>query len=62
MKNSNLITYLREVQLELNKVSWPSKQQTINMTLVVIGVSVLVAVYLGILDFIFARMAAFLFN
>ena len=60
MKNFNLLTYLREVKLELNKVTWPSKQQTMNMTLVVIIVSILVAIYLGVLDLVFARLMAFI--
>ncbi len=60
MKNFNLLTYLQEVKLELSKVTWPSKQLTINMTLVVIIVSILVAIYLGVLDFVFARLMAFI--
>ena len=60
MKNFNLLTYLQEVKLELGKVTWPSKQLTINMTLVVIIVSILVAIYLGVLDFVFARLMAFI--
>ena len=38
----------------MKKVNWPSRQETIQYTLIVIGVSVVVAIYLGGLDFIFS--------
>ena len=38
----------------MNKVKWPTKNQTVNYTLVVIGVSVVVAAFLGALDYIFS--------
>lgn len=40
------------------KVKWPTKSDTINYTVVVIGVSLAVAAFLGALDFIFT----YLFN
>jgi preprotein translocase subunit SecE len=46
--------FLKEVRMEMKKVNWPSRQETIQYTLIVIGVSVAVAVYLGGLDFIFS--------
>ncbi|MFA6042062.1 MAG: preprotein translocase subunit SecE [Patescibacteria group bacterium] len=42
--------YFRESYEELKKVSWPSRKQTINDTLLVIAVSVGVAAFLGALD------------
>ncbi|MCX6813904.1 MAG: preprotein translocase subunit SecE [Candidatus Azambacteria bacterium] len=45
--------YLKEVKVEMGKVKWPTKNQTINYTLVVIGVSAVVAAFLGVLDYIF---------
>jgi len=46
--------YFKEVRAELRHVSWPSRRQTIVYTAVVIGISLAVAVYLGLLDFIFS--------
>ncbi|MEK7570628.1 MAG: preprotein translocase subunit SecE [Patescibacteria group bacterium] len=43
-------SYFREAYEELKKVSWPTRKQTIQDTLVVIGVSVGVAIFLGALD------------
>jgi len=51
---NKLIGYLKEVKLELGKVNWLSRKETIRYTLVVIGVSLVVAVYLGGLDYVFS--------
>lgn len=50
---NKITTFLREAKEELMKVNWPSKQQTINYTLMVIGISVAVAIFLGGLDYFF---------
>lgn len=49
---NKFINYLKESKEELQKVSWPTRQTTINHTLVVIGVSVAVAIFLGGIDFL----------
>jgi preprotein translocase subunit SecE len=46
-------TYLSEVALEMKKVNWPTRQETLRYTLIVMGISVGVAAYLGGLDYIF---------
>ncbi len=48
-----LITFLKEVKLEVKKVNWPTRKQTVNYTLIVLGISVVVAIFLGGLDFLF---------
>ena len=50
---TKIITFLKEVRLEMKKVNWPTREQTIRYTLIIIGVSVVIAIYLGGLDFIF---------
>lgn len=47
--------YFKEVRIELKKVSWPSKQETFQMTLLVICVSTIVAIYLGGIDYLFTQ-------
>ncbi len=44
-------TFFKEVKLEMKKVNWPTKKEAIRYTLIVIGVSVVVAMYLGGIDF-----------
>ena len=48
-----VIRFLKEVKRELSKVSWPTRNQIIQYTLVVIAISLAVAVFLGVLDFVF---------
>lgn len=48
--------YIQEVIQEIKKVSWPDKEQTINKTVLVIVVSVLVSIYIGGLDLILQQM------
>lgn len=48
---ARLAQFLREVKSELFKVVWPSRQETIKMTLIVIVFSVAVAAFLGAVDF-----------
>lgn len=39
----------------MEKVSWPNRQQAVRLTLIVIAVSVVVAVFIGALDYIFTK-------
>ncbi len=48
--------YVREVTQEIHKVSWPSREQTIMMTTLVVVTSVGVGLYIGLLDFLFERL------
>lgn len=47
---NSIITYLKETQTELKEVKFPSVQQTITFTFLVIGISLLVAITLGGVD------------
>lgn len=48
--------YFRESYEELKKVTWPTREQTTKSTYAVIGVSIAVATFIGILDFIFSKI------
>jgi preprotein translocase SecE subunit len=41
---------------ELQKVSWPTRQETTKLTIVVIAASLFVGLYIGGLDIVFAQM------
>ncbi len=47
---NNLRQYLVESWAELKKVAWPTRQTVVNLTLIVIGVSVAVGAYIAVLD------------
>jgi preprotein translocase subunit SecE len=44
--------YMRETQFEMRKVVWPTREETLRTTLVVIAVTVLIAIVLGLIDVI----------
>lgn len=52
---SKIKEYFEETKIELKHVIWPSKNQTMYYTLIVIVLSVVIAYYLGIFDFIFSQ-------
>jgi preprotein translocase SecE subunit len=45
--------YIKEVIAEAKNVTWPTRKQTIYFTISVLAVSVVVAYFLGFLDFLF---------
>ena len=50
---ARLKKYFRDTKSEVKKVVWPTKQQTINNTGVVIACIVVVGAFIGVLDAIF---------
>lgn len=50
------LIFLKETQNELKKASWPSRQETIRLTVVVIMVSLIVALIIGMLDLTFTNL------
>ena len=54
------INYIKEVIAEAKIVTWPTRKQTILFTVAVLAVSLIVAYYLGLLDFLFSRGLKFL--
>ncbi len=50
---NKIVQYFQEAHTELKKVTWPTRQETIKHTLLVIGISIALAIFLGGLDFFF---------
>lgn len=53
---TRLINYIKETRQELRKVNWPTRQQTVRYTVLVIGVSLGVAVILGGFDALYSYL------
>ena len=51
-----IVTYLREVLIELKRVEWPSRREATSATIVDVVVLVLMAVYLGTFDYLYTIM------
>ena len=52
---SKVTEYFKETKTELKHVIWPGKMKTIYYTIIVVVLSVLLAYFLGIFDFLFSR-------
>jgi len=58
MLQSKPIRFLKEAVAELKKVVWPTKEQLVRLTIVVIVVSVSAGLLIGGLDYIFTKLLA----
>lgn len=52
----NLLKYLKEVRVELSKVTWPTREEVVKLTLVILVSSLAVGLYIGGLDLIFTNI------
>ncbi len=48
--------FLRDAYGELRKAHWPTREQTIRLTGLVVAISLLMAMLLGLADFVFAEL------
>ena len=63
-KKPNLIqktkTWWRQTIGELRKVTWPTREEALALTRIVLIVTVIMSAILGVLDYIFARLVGLL--
>ncbi|MBI2600983.1 preprotein translocase subunit SecE [Candidatus Daviesbacteria bacterium] len=59
---SKIISFFKEVKEELDKVAWPSREQTIRYTILVILVTLVSGGVLGGLDYLLTLLTTFLIN
>lgn len=57
VKETNaIVAYLRQVRSELGKVVWPTREQALNLTGIVLAVTIAMSLFLGGLDFAFSKL------
>jgi len=56
------LQFLREVKVELKKVTWPSRKQALGSTLVVIILVVIISLFLGVVDVGLSSLISFVFK
>ena len=61
-KIASPVQFIREVIAELKKVTWPTREETMKLTLVVIVLSVIVGAFIGALDITFLKITSLLFK
>lgn len=48
------INYLKDTRAEMRHVTWPTRQEAVSYTLIVISISIGTGLFLGFLDYMFA--------
>jgi preprotein translocase subunit SecE len=59
---NQLTKYIRATIAELRQVSWPTRQEAITYTVLVIVISTIVALYVGAFDYLFSRAVDLIVN
>ena len=59
---NRVIDFLSEVKVELTKVVWPTPEQTIKLTVVVILVTITVGFFLGVIDTLLTNLLSLVIN
>lgn len=62
MVGKEAFRFLREVRLELSKVTWPNFDEWVGSTIVVFVLVVFFGIYLSALDFGFSELAKYIFG
>jgi preprotein translocase subunit SecE len=57
-KGNIVVRFLRETRSELRKVVWPTRREALNMTAIVLGVTLVMAAALGMIDWLFTKLFA----
>jgi preprotein translocase subunit SecE len=56
------LQFLREVKVELKKVTWPSRKQALGSTLVVIILVIIISLFLGVVDISLSSLIRLVFK
>lgn len=54
------ITFIQQTYTELKQVVWPTKEGIIKLTIIVVLISVVVGIYIGVLDFLLTKLTELL--
>jgi preprotein translocase subunit SecE len=55
-----IIRYFQDTREELRKVSWPTQDETIRLSVIVLGTTAAFAIFLGLLDLLFQQLVGLL--
>jgi preprotein translocase subunit SecE len=61
-EKKGLMKFLRDVRIEMGKVTWPTRKDLAQSTLVVLVAVAIATAYVGVLDFAFEKALAFVVN
>ena len=56
------VNFLKEVKVQLSKVAWPTRKELIGATGVVIVITLLAAIFIGVVDLVLSRILTAVFQ
>lgn len=59
LRHRKSVAFVDSVIVELKKAAWPSREETINNTMIVVSATVLFSTLLAVYDFLWAKLAGF---
>ena len=62
LRNPRITEFSNDVVSELRKVTWPSRKETQSATVVVIITTIIIAIILGAMDFVWLRLTAVIYS
>jgi preprotein translocase subunit SecE len=51
-----VVKYFQETRAELRKVTWPTREEARNLTLIIVAVTIAMAVFLGLFEYFFQQV------
>ena len=61
-EKKGLMKFLRDVRIEMGKVTWPTRKDLLQSTVVVLVAVAIATAYTGVLDFVFSRIVETVVN
>ncbi len=59
-KENRIVRYLRETRAELAKVTWPTREEALRLTGIVLAATAGFALFLGVVDYLLSKLFALL--
>ena len=55
----NITRSIKEIYAELGRVTWPTKEETTRLSIIVVSISIVIGLFLGVIDLAFSKIIAF---
>jgi preprotein translocase subunit SecE len=59
---AGVVEYIEDTRAEMRKVVWPTREEAMNLTVVVLFVTIIMTIILGGIDFVFAQLLEFVLS
>ena len=59
-KENRIVKYLKETRAEMRKVTWPTRDEAVRLTGIVLATTVAFSLFLGLVDYLLSKVFALL--